>query len=275
MKKKIKNVLIIAASSDMAGFLIKKLTDDKVNVYAASRTPLEFCSPFLKKYYLDVSKKENIDNFFLRLDKKITFDAVICFQGVAIASPVENLSEDELLKQFKISFFSVLSILKNLKGLIGSEGIIINISSMASFGLFPFISPYSMAKASADILLSCYEIETGIKTVSIKPGVVSTKFWNFCIKENEKNFYSFKGKYEIQGSFLKDNAYKNSNKGIRPDKVSKLIYKILCSNNPKSSYLIGKDAYIAKFASLFKGRFLFNLIRFILKSKIRSYLNEK
>lgn len=274
MKKTLENVLIIGATSDMAQDLILKLLDDNVNIYAASRSDLNFIAPNLKKIHIDVGLKSSIENLFNEI-QNVELDAVICFQGVAIVSPVEFLSTDELKKQFNISIYSLLEILKGIKGNIKKDGIVINLSSMSSFGIYPFLAPYSMAKAASDILLNCYEIETGIKTVSIKPGVVSTKFWKYCINENKSNFSAFRDEYKIIGEFLKSNALKNANKGIKPDKVSRLIYKILHQKNPKSSYTVGKDSKLAAFVSFFKGRKLFAIIRKILFLRVKEYLNGR
>lgn len=267
MKKKLENVLIFAATSDMAKPLIKKLLAEGCHIYAASRSNLDFEDKNLFKFHLDLSLEENINDFFRKLPNEIAFDSVINFQGVAISSPVEFLDRKSLEYQLNISLFSLLCVLKNLRGKIKKDGHIINISSMASFGIYPFLSPYSIAKASSDILLNCYEIETGIKTVSIKPGVVGTKFWEYCVKENRENFEKFPFEYEKIGKFLKENAIKNSNKGIKPVEVSNLIYKILYKRNTKSSYLIGSDSYFASFVSKFKGRTLFKLIRKILDKR--------
>lgn len=114
MKKNLKNVLLIASTSDMAQKLIHNLADDNVCVWAASRSNLNLELPNLKKFFLDVSDSNNIQNFFNEI-KNVEFDAVVCFQGVAIVSPVEFLSDDELLRQLKISVFSLLDILKGLK----------------------------------------------------------------------------------------------------------------------------------------------------------------
>lgn len=274
MKKNINNVLIVGATSDMAQDLLLKLLDDDVCVYAASRSDLNINAPNLKKIHVDASLKSSIENLFNEI-QNVEFDAVICFQGVAIVSPVEFLSSDELQKQFDISIYSLLEILKGIKGKIKKDGVVINLSSMSSFGIYPFLAPYSMAKAASDILLNCYEMETGIKTVSIKPGVVSTKFWKYCINENKSNFTAFRDEYKIIGEFLKSNALKNANKGIKPEKVSKLIYKILHQKNPKSSYTIGKDSKLASFVSFFKGRKLFGIIRKVLFLRVKEYLNGR
>lgn len=269
-----KNVLITGATSDMAVPLIKRLLNDNVIVYALSRSELKLEDELLKKTRLDLSDEFGINNYFISLND-VKFDAVIFFHGIAISSPVEFLSSIELNKQLSISLFSTLAILKNLRKRLTKTSKIITVSSMASYGIFPFLSPYEIAKSSVDTLLCSYEIETGIKTISVKPGVVSTKFWRTSVELNKDNFESFPFEYRYIGEFLKDNALKNENKGIKPDDVSNLIYRIMYLKNPKSSYDIGIDSKFTNFISKFKGRFLFGIIRKILRRRVKKYLNER
>lgn len=273
MRKKITNVLIFGATAQMAHLLIKMLLEDGINIYAVSRKELDIEDKNLHKFNSDLTVEDNINKIFNSLEVK--FDYIINFQGVAISSPVEKLDKNELQKQLDISLFSLLYVLKNSKNALTKNSAIINISSMAAFGIFPFLSPYSMAKASSDILLNAFEMETGIKTVSIKPGVVGTKFWKFSVDENIENFNKFEGEYKKIGEFLKENALKNSNRGLKPEYISKFIYKILYSNKIKSSYLVGIDSYFTSFISNFKGRILFDIIRKVLNLRITRQNNGK
>lgn len=273
MKNSVKNVLLISSTSDMATFLKEKLSLDGVNIYATNRKNINSKEGNINNYHLDVTNEDDINNLFNNF-KDLKFDAVVNFQGIAISSPVEFLSSDELKKQFDVSIFSLLNILRNLRGKMNKNGVIINVSSMSSYGIYPFLSPYCMAKSAADILLSAYEMETNIKTVSIKPGVVKTKFWDSSINENKENFKKYCEEYENIGKFLEKNAKNNSNKGINPEDVSKLIYKIIYDKSPKQSYLIGKDAYFTAFISNFKGRILSKLIRWFLNLRVKRSINE-
>ena len=274
MKREKKKVLIFGATSQIAESLIEKLKNDSSEIYTVSRKMPENKSGLSKTLIADLAKEEEIDLAFKQIQNE-KFDSIICFQGVAISSPVEYLSKDELQKQLDISLFSLLEILKRAKQVIDKNSTIINISSMASYGIFPFLSPYSISKASSDILLNLYEIETGIKTVSVKPGVVGTKFWKYSVNENEKNFERFKGEYYDAGQFLKTNALKNSTRGLSSEKAARLIYNIIYKKNPKASYLIGADSYFASFAANFKGRVLSRLINLVLKSRIMRSNNGK
>ncbi|MCD8025004.1 MAG: SDR family NAD(P)-dependent oxidoreductase [Candidatus Gastranaerophilales bacterium] len=266
-----KNILIFAATSDMAKSLTDLLLLRGENVYCTYRSPLLKEHENLKKFKLELTDEKGVNDFFGQFEG-IKFDAVINFQGVAISSPVEFLKTEDFQKQLDVSVFSLIYILRALRGKINPKGQVINISSMASYGLFPFLAPYSTAKAAADILLSVYEIETGVKTVSIKAGVAGTKFWQYSVNEND--FSNFPYEYESAAKFLKTNALKNSKKGLSPNDIAKLIEKIIYSKNPKASYNIGLDSKAAALISKFKGRTLYNLIRKIAKMRIKRFQNE-
>lgn len=80
-----KNVLITGATSEIAVLLIKKLLEKNVIVYALSRSELMIEDELLKKTRIDLTDEFAINNYFVMLND-VKFDAVICFQGVAISA---------------------------------------------------------------------------------------------------------------------------------------------------------------------------------------------
>jgi len=268
-----KNVLLTAANSDIAKSLIELLKADgadKFNIFASYRKNLpKSCSGFTP-VILDLCD----ENSFELLKEKfngVKFDAVINFAGVAITSPVSKMNPNDLKFQFDVSTVGLSRLLSFIYPYLKPESKVINISSMASFGIFPFISPYCAAKAAGDILLNAFEIETGIRCVSIKPGVVKTKFWEYCINLNESNFKNFDGEYEKTGQFLLENARKNANRGISPDNVAKVIFKVINAKYPKHSYLVGLDAYLASLSRFIPKGILNKIIRHTLNKRVRNF----
>ena len=156
------------------------------------------------------------------------------------------------------------------------EGRIINLSSVASTGLFPYISPYCASKRALDILFNSLSLELknkNIKIISIKPGVIRTPIWNKSIETNckqlEKLPEEFKEKYEKDITFLAKNAEKNNYKGIAPETVAKTIYKALTVKKPKISYCVGWDSILAGKASKLPQSWLNKFIKLHLKRKLR------
>ena len=142
---------------------------------------------------------------------------------------------------------------------------------MAEYGIFPFLSPYSISKASSDILLNSYSIESNIKTVSIRPGAVATKFWDSSIELNKESLNANTEKFKKEKEFLKANAEKNSLKATNPICVAKKIAEIVELKNPKQVYNIGLDAKIAKLS-----RFLpQELVNLIIKTALKARMSKK
>lgn len=265
---KIKNVLVIAGSSQIGTEAIKLMLKNGYRVYVTSRNPIETSDENLFKYTLDVSNSES----FLNLKKElqgIEFCAIVNNAGVVVASPVEYLDEDELSRQLQVNLFGLLRIIKFFSGQLEKNGKIINVSSMASYGVYPFLSPYCLSKRASDILLRSFSNESGYKYVSIRPGVIKTKFWLDSIEQNKKNFENFYGKYEKIGQYMLKNAQENAQNALDPSAVGKAIYKSLRAKNPKSVVNVGIDAHLCAIATKFLSEDLLNKIIRI-ASKIKS-----
>ena len=265
MKKK---VLITGANSGIAKELIKLLRqEDNFEIYLAARSEIAEENFDLAHNFLDVSDEQSVINLSSNFDELY---ALINFAGVAISSPIEHMEESALRVQFDINFFGLFKLLKYFaRKIMPKCGRIINVSSMASYGIFPFISPYCSSKAAGDVILNLFSVETGIKTVSIKPGVIKTPFWSSSIKLNENNFKNFVGAYEKTGEFLIENAKKNEASGLEPKVVARVILRALKAKNPSASYTIGKDAKIAQLTRFIPQTLLNKIVRFFLLARVK------
>ena len=158
-----KNILIIGSNSELAHYTIEELKQNpEYKIFATSRQT-GVMDEKIHEFHLDISNEMD----FIHLKEKINnikFDTIINFAGIAIAGAVEELNETELKKQLDINLFGLLRIIKYFCPYLKEKGKLINISSMASYGIFPFLSPYCISKAACDILLNLYSIESNIKT---------------------------------------------------------------------------------------------------------------
>ncbi len=266
-----KNILIIGASSELAQRTIDELKNvEDINIYTTSRQT-NIIDERVKEFHLDVT---NVEEFLLLKDrfKNIEFETIINFAGIAIAGAIEELNETELKKQLEVNLFGFLRIIKYLSPLIQKKGKLINVSSMASYGVFPFIAPYCISKAAADILLNLFSVESniekGIKIVSIRPGAIATKFWESSLVLNEQTLKESK-KFQNEMLFLKKNVQKNSLKAKNPINTAQKIASIVQLKNPKTVYNIGMDAKIASLTRFLPNCVTNNLIRCILKSRLK------
>ena len=168
-------------------------------------------------------------------------------------------------RQFDVNVFGAVELSQGLVDIL-SNGKIINISSMASYGLFPFISPYCASKRALDILFNSYMMENkhNIKVVSIKPGVIATPLWSKSIKENSKTIEN-SPLYQNESNYLKKNACENETKGLSVDKVVKTVVKADKLNNPKPSYCVGIDAILVSIVSKLPQSILNKIISYKVK----------
>ncbi|MBQ4646147.1 MAG: SDR family NAD(P)-dependent oxidoreductase [Candidatus Gastranaerophilales bacterium] len=262
-----KNILIIGLNSELAQDTIAELKQKNWNIYATSRQ-VGMMDDKVREFSLDVTNEMN----FIHLREKlrdIKFDVILNFAGIAIAGAVEELDELELRKQFDVNFFGLLRIIKYIAPNLAKDGRLINVSSMASYGIFPFLSPYCASKQSADILLNAYSIETNTKVVSIRPGAVATKFWETSIEVNKKTLDKAEGKFKTEKEFLVENANRNSLHATSPIYVAKKIAQIVELKNPKPVYNIGVDAKFAKLTRFLPQGWVNNLVKFALKMRLK------
>ena len=262
-----KKILIIGLNSELAQNTIEELKKHQWDIYATSRQ-VGMMDDKVREFNLDVTHE--IDFMHLKDKfKDIKFDVILNFAGIAIAGAVEELDELEFKKQIDVNLFGLLKIIKYFAPNLTEKGRLINVSSMASYGIFPFLAPYCASKAAADILLNSYAVESNKKVVSIRPGAVATKFWETSIELNKKTFEAPCTKYKPEKNFLIENANKNSLHATNPIYVAKKIAQIVELKNPKPVYNIGTDAKIAKLTRFLPQSYINNLVKIALRLRIK------
>lgn len=247
-----KTYVITGATSGIGNALTKEYAKNNI-VFAGYRNEkyladLISISENVIPFYIDMEKPESIKNAseFIK-SKTDKIDTLINVAGCVVAGVVEQLPIEKLKKQFDVNTFSHIDFTQKLYSQL-KIGKVINISSMASFGLFPFISPYCASKRALDIFFNAFSLESGLKVVSIKPGVIATPLWDKSINNNQESFENCK-KFEKEMKYMVSNASKNGVNGLKVEKVVEKIVKIDKMKNPKTSYTIGLDAKMAELFS--------------------------
>lgn len=277
-----KYVLITGASSGLGKETAQKLAQEGYKVFAGVRKQedkesLENLNPNITAVLLDVTNDESVNNAFETISAATNkLYALINNAGIALAGPVEYIPVDILKQQFDVNVFGAIRVAQKFLPLMkNQEAKIINISSMASYGIFPFISPYCVSKRSLDMFFNSLLLECKIpdlKVISVKPGTVRTPIWDKSLAVCEKNMEFLceegKKKYEKEFDFLIKNARKNNDEGLLPKDISNLVSKILKCKNPKLSYNVGKDSFAARIVSLLPQRVINTLVKYSLKNRI-------
>lgn len=261
--------VITGATSGIGKALLEKLCNNNV-VFAGYRNE-KYIKELEQKgtipFYIDMEKPDSIvaaADFIKSKTQKI--DRIINIAGCVVAGVMENLPAENLRKQFEVNTFSHIDFSQKLLPLL-KNGRIINISSMASFGIFPFVVPYCASKRALDILFNAMNIESDIEVVSIKPGVIATPLWTKSIELNKNAIENCK-EYDKEMKFMVKNAQQNSVKGLSVDKVVAVILKADKAKHPKLSYTVGSDAKMAELISKLPQGVLNKIIKIGIKLRI-------
>lgn len=272
-----KTYVITGASSGIGRAITEYLAKDDNVIFASYRSDDTFLKGLkgrIYPFYVDYSKPETIqpaiDFIKTKTDKVNTLINAI---GCVVAGPIEKISVEEIRKQFNVNVFGHIELTQGLLDLL-NNGKIINVSSMASYGIFPFISPYCASKKCLDMFFNSLLVENhrNIKVVSIKPGVISTPLWGRSIEENTKNLVDCSG-YEKEMEYVIKNAQKNETCGLRPEKVVKAVIKADSLKNPKLTYTVGKDAFVARILSKIPQEVINKLVRLGIKIRVNNVSN--
>ncbi len=275
--QKEQTIFITGASSGIGREIAIRLAKAGHKVFAGIRRKIdkeeiETLNKNIKGVYIDITNSASIDKAFWYVMHQVNkIDVLINNAGIVVAGPMELLSVSKLKEQFDVNTFGSVALVQKFMPLL-TNAKIINISSMAATGIFPYVAPYCASKRSLDILFNSFYIEnkSNIKVISVKPAAIKTPIWNKSVK-NAQNFMmginkSAKAKYQKDLDFMQENALKNNSKGIRISAVVNTVETIVNSKNPKASYNVGIGAVIAQILSM--------LPIDILNKFIKYYLNK-
>ena len=257
--------VITGSTSGIGKALLEKYSQENI-VFAGYRNEkLKPEGENIIPFYIDLSKPETIAPAIEYIKNKHNIDTLINAAGCVVAGPLEKISMNELRRQFDVNTFGALELTKGL-----NPKKVINISSMSSFGIYPFIAPYCASKRAMDILFNLYQLESGIKVISLKLGSVATPIWSKSIKENSESLENNKG-FESETKYLVKNAMKNETQGMPVAKIVDFVYKIDSAKNAKTSYTVGFDAKATEiFSHLPQG-----FINFVIKQKLKRMKTAK
>lgn len=271
-----KTYVITGSTSGIGKTLLERIAGDNV-VFTGYRDKskleqLQAVSNNIYPFYVDYAKPETIKYAAEYILSKCTkIDTLINIAGCVVAGPVEKIDISEIRRQFDVNVFGHLEFTKYLLDIMAG-GRIINVSSMASYGIFPFISPYCASKRCLDMFFNALLVENkkNIQVVSVKPGVIATPLWGKSVEENSKYIENCQG-YEKEMEFLISNAQKNESKGLAPDKVVDVILKADSAKKPKLTYTVGKDAMAARVIAKLPQSTINRLVKIGLKLRIKNH----
>lgn len=218
-----KSILITGCASGIGKYLANALQKDNWRVICTDRVADGNILP------LDLADSNSIERT-VKLVEELTegkLYALINNAGIAYLGKLEDISRDDLRKQFEVNVFGVHELTNHLVKIFKKSGggRIINISSVNGKISFPGMGAYSASKFALEAITDALRLElkgTNIKVSLIEPGTIESDFRSNTICRN------FEPKEK---------------KGQSPEIVYRQVKHALESRNPRIRYAAG-DEYI-------------------------------
>src|ERR1043166_3047333 len=184
-----KKVFLTGASAGIGLATARLLTEKGHEIWGTARDPKRVPAiPRLHPMQLDLNDSRSIENGFnAALAEAEYFDVLINNAGSGHFGPGENLSVEEIARQFQILVFGQLQLMRLAVASMRSRqgGVIINVTSLASRLPVPFMAAYNGAKAAMASFTMSMHVElpdSKVRLVDLQPADIRTEFNDAVIK---------------------------------------------------------------------------------------------
>ncbi|MDX1919859.1 MAG: SDR family NAD(P)-dependent oxidoreductase [Candidatus Caenarcaniphilales bacterium] len=255
-----KSVLLTGSSKGFGLLFAEELSKQELTVYATAREPKnahklhELSEKYknLKILKLDVLNHQEIDSVFEEISKTQgkTLDVLINNVGYGLVGRLEDLPLEEIKQQFETNFFSSVAMTQKFLPLLNNikdGGLIINISSIASFLGLPTMFAYSASKAAMDsfsMSVACENTKDKLSVATVHPGPYKTSFSDSAkrygqIMESKNSFFQTQTDFqEVADLIVKLISLKSQGKlktySKWPIGKKTKVFQLLCQYMPAS-----------------------------------------
>ena len=249
--KIVKKIFLTGASSGIGKAIAKAATEKGHEVWGTSRDISRI--PSLRRLHcvqLDLSNPDSIDGAFnTALAEAGNFDVLINNAGSGHFGPAENLSEKEIASQFQILVFGHMQLMRLALRMMQArgEGLIINVTSLASRLPVPFMAAYNAAKAAMASFTMTIQLElpdSRVHIVDLQPGDICTDFNDAVIKRKLPD-----QRYEAKVAKTWNKVERNMKNAPRPDLVARRVCELIDQTSPPPRMAMG-DTFQTKIAPL-------------------------
>jgi short-subunit dehydrogenase len=249
--KIVKKIFLTGASSGIGKAIAKAATEKGHEVWGTSRDISRI--PSLRRLHcvqLDLSNPDSIHGAFnTALAEAGNFDVLINNAGSGHFGPAENLSEKEIASQFQILVFGHMQLMRLALRMMQArgEGLIINVTSLASRLPVPFMAAYNAAKAAMASFTMTIQLElpdSRVHIVDLQPGDICTDFNDAVIKRKLPD-----QRYEAKVAKTWNKVERNMKNAPRPDLVARRVCELIDQTSPPPRMTIG-DTFQTKIAPL-------------------------
>ena len=201
---------------------------------------------------LDVTSDESADRAIAEIARRAgPVDVLVNNAGVAIAAAMEEITMEDLRKQFETNVFSMVRMSHRvLPGMRArGRGCIVNMSSIAGRTSNPLMGPYSASKHAIEAISDAMRMELarfGIRVVMIEPGFIPTNIGQASAEASSRYTANAAASpyAHIYLGFLKLWRKIMANAKSSPEDCAQVILRAVQSQAPRARYLVTREAKI-------------------------------
>ena len=245
-----KRIFISGASSGIGLAVARSLVAQGHEVWGTSRNLERIPKmPRLHAVRLDLTDRVSIDEAFnAALAEAGYFDVLINNAGAGHFDPAELVPMETIESQFQILVFGQIQLMQlalhhmQTRG----EGLIINVTSLASRLPVPFMAAYNASKAAMASFTMTTQLELAnsrVHVVDLQPADISTEFNQSVIKTTKTD------RYDTKIAKAWETADRNMKKAPGPDLVAQHVLKLINSMRPPPRITVG-DLFQSKIGPL-------------------------
>ena len=248
---RMKNILVTGATSGIGLAIAKSLVEHGHEVWGTSRNLERIPKmPRLHPIRLDLANGLSIEEAFAStLAEAGHLDVLINNAGAGHFGPAERLPLETITGQFQILVFGQIQLMElalhhmQARG----EGLIINVTSLASRLPVPFMAAYNAAKAAMASFTMSLQLELGdsdVHVVDLQPGDIRTEF-NQGVVRSGKSDPRYDAKVDKAWEVI-EHTMKNA---PSPDIVARQALNLINTDKPPPRVTVG-DVFESKIAPL-------------------------
>lgn len=231
--------ILITGTSAGIGFTLAEYLGKKGHtVYGLSRKNVE--SNYFKTIPTDITDNAQVQNAVAEvLETETKIDVLINNAGMGMVGPVEDSSQEEILKLFNLNLVGTVQMMTAVLPKMRDQkfGKIINVSSIGSEMGLPFRGFYSASKSAVDKVTEAIRYEVSpwnIQVCALHLGDIKTNIAENRVKTNVSEPYLniFNKVYGLMNSHVSE--------GTEPIEVAKYVEKILHKKHWKAHFYHAK-----------------------------------
>ena len=246
-----KKIFLTGASSGIGLAIAKLLVARGDEVWGTSRN-LERI-PKMPRWHavrLDLADQLSIGEAFnSALTEAGHFDVLINNAGAGHFGPAELLSSETIVAQFQTLVFGQIQLMQLALHHMQArrEGLIINVTSLASRLPVPFMAAYNAAKAALASFTMSIQLELAhsrVHVVDLQPGDINTQFNQGVTKSTDAD-----RRHDAKVARTWEVVERNIKKAPTPDLVARHVLKLINADRPPPRVTVG-DVFQSKIAPL-------------------------